>query len=207
MAGSKQAYPLYPPAVVGAGAVSPPMGGLFPEAGPTWLWGQGTPSAISPFTVVQKGSLYSEVNAADDDPALWMKVDEGGDAADWVSVGNTGIVTVRSVLITLDAADSETIPFHAVKASQILEAGVLYNEASETTGAATGDITIGTTTGGAEIVAAASYEVSKATGFYSALTLVTGVLAAGTSVFVSHDDAGASVPGTVFLIMKIRVEA
>jgi hypothetical protein len=183
------------------------MGGMFPEAGPTWIWGQGTPAAIDPFTVVQKGSLYSEVNADDDDPSLWMKVDEGGDAADWVRWSNTGVVEVRSALYTIDAADSEQVIFHAVSACQILSAGILYNEATETSGAASGDITVGTAAAGDELVTATAYEVSKATGYYKALTVkLSGLLAAGASVFVSHDDAGASVPGTVFVVMKIRVE-
>jgi hypothetical protein len=209
MVASTKALVVIPPDYPGAGsqfgAYSSP---LAPENQPAWLWGQGTPAAIPPFTTVNKGSLYSEVNASDDDPCLWVKVDEGGDTADWVLFGNTGVVEVRSALFTIDAADSEQVIFHAVTACQILEAGILYNEATETSGAATGDITIGTTTGGDELVTATSYEVAKATGYYKALTLkLSGALAAGASVFVSHDDAGSTIPGTVFIVMKIRVEA
>jgi hypothetical protein len=135
-----------------------------------------------------------------------VKVDEGGDAADWVLMGNTGIVNVLGVLIDIDQADSEQVIFHAVTACEILEAGMIYQEATETSGAEEGDVTIGTTTGGAEIVTAVSYAQAQATGTYVAFSLVTGVLAAGTSVFVSHDIAASAV-GSVRVMLKIRVEA
>jgi len=88
MTTSTNAFFLYPPApgLGGAGAVPPPSGGLLPEGAPAWLWGQGTPGAIPPFTTVNKGSIYSEVNATDDYTGhVYFKVDEGGDANDWVS--------------------------------------------------------------------------------------------------------------------------
>ena len=210
MTASTKAWYLFPPStrLGGTGEVPPPgsIGGAFPESAPAWLWGQGTPAAIAPFTVVNKGSLYSEVNATDDDPHIWMKVDEGGDTADWVSIGSVGVVIVTSELFDISAADSEQVVFSAVKACEILEAGLVWNEATGASGAAEGDITIGTATGGGEIVAAASYTASQASGAYNALTLVTGVLAAGTEVFASHDIA-AGADGTYFLQLKIRVEA
>jgi len=61
-----------------------PVGGsLAPETAPGIIWGQGTPGAIAPFTDVNKGSIYMQVNGTDDESHCWMKVDEGGDAADW----------------------------------------------------------------------------------------------------------------------------
>ena len=207
MTASTKAYFLYPPAPgLGAGHVNPPGGGLHPENSPAWLWGQGTPAAIAPFTTVNKGSLYSEVNATDDDPHLWFKVDEGGDTADWVSVGKTGVVVVTSELYDIDQAASEQVVFNAVTACQILEAGLIWNEATGASGAAEGDITIGTATGGGELVTADGYDVSQSSGAYQALTLVTGVLTAGQSVFASHDQA-AGADGTYFLQLKIRIEA
>lgn len=207
MAASTKAYFLYPPAPgLGAGHINPPGGGLHPENSPAWLWGQGTPAAIPPFTTVNKGALYSEVNATDDNPNLWMKVDEGGDTGDWILVGNTGVISVRSLLYDISAADSEQVLFHAVTACQVIEAGLMYEEATTTTGAAEGDMTIGTASGGGQIVAAASYATAQASGSYQALTIASGALAAGTSVFASHDTAAAAV-GTVRVLLKIRVEA
>ena len=207
MAASTKAFFLYPPAPgLGAGHVNPPGGGMHPENSPAWIWGQGTPAAIAPFTTVNKGSIYSEVNAPDDDPNLWFKVDEGDDTADWVRVGDTGVVVVTSELYDISAAASEQVVFHAVTASEILEAGLIWNEATAASGALEGDITIGTATGGAEIVVADSYDVSQATGAYQALTLVTGVVAAGAELFASHDQASGAA-GTYFLPLKIRIEA
>lgn len=210
MTASTQAWYLYPPGqgVGPTGELQPPgsMAGLYPEGAPAWLWGQGTPAAIAPFTLVNKGSLYSEVNATDDDPNIWVKVDEGGDTADWVLQGNTGVVSVQGLLIDISAAASEQVIFHAVTACEILEAGFVYEEASETSGAADGDLTIGTTTGGNEICAATAYVAAQATGTYQAMTITSGALAAGDSVFVSHDDTGDAV-GTIRPLLKIRVEA
>ena len=180
---------------------------LAPEGMPSWIWGQGTPGAFPPFTTINKGSLYSEVNAADDVAAnLWVKLDEGGDAADWVELGNTGLTTVKSDLFDISAAASEQVLFHAIGACEILTCGIIWNEATGASGAAEGDITVGTTTGGAEVVAATSYTVSQATGAYVALTLVEGTLAAGDEVFVSHDQASGAA-GTYFFQMEVRYEA
>jgi hypothetical protein len=58
---------------------------LIPEAAPTDLWGQGTPDGDrEPFLSAQKGTLYRQVDASDDYPHLWVKVDEGNDDGDWV---------------------------------------------------------------------------------------------------------------------------
>jgi hypothetical protein len=179
---------------------------MFPESAPSWLWGQGSPAAISPFTVVNKGSIYSEVNATDDNPNLWTKIDEGGDTSDWVLMANVGIVTVRSPLIDIGEADVEHVIFNAVTACEVIEAGLIYEEATVTSDADEGDITIGTVSGQGEIVAAAAYAVSQASGAYQALVIADGDLAAGDSVFASHDEA-ANAAGTVRVQLKIRVEA
>lgn len=82
MVDNVRAFYLLPPqlAEFGGGVGS----ALWPEAAPGVLWGQGIPQGErAPFTVVNKGSLYSQVNATDDESCVWMKVDEGGDDADW----------------------------------------------------------------------------------------------------------------------------
>ena len=206
MATSKLARFMFPVPRDGAGQILPPdRGYAHPESAPAWLWGQGTPAAIAPFTTVNKGSLYSEVNATDDDPNLWMKVDEGLDAADWVNIGTTGIAMVKTELFDISANDHEVVVFHAVTACEILEIGIVYNEATAASGLEGGDFTVGTASGGAEVVAAYTYTASQASGVYIALTLVSGVLAAGTSIFCHHDVASGAA-GTFFLQMKIRVE-
>lgn len=75
---------------------------LVPERAPTDLWGQGTPDGDrEPFLSAQKGSTYREVNATDDDPLLWVKVDEGNDDADWVLFNQATLAPVSVTASTL----------------------------------------------------------------------------------------------------------
>ena len=178
---------------------------LGPEDQPAILWGQGTPGAIQPFTLVNKGSLYLQVDATDDTTMVWQKVDEGLDAADWVQLltaTTSGVNQVsRSALFDISAADSDQVVLHAKAALTITKAYLLWNEATAASGAAEGDITIGVTTGGNEVVAATAYTVSKATGSVSNLTIASGAVAINTSVFASHDQATGAA-GTYFLFLE-----
>ncbi len=74
----------------GAGLVPGPGGAMDEEGQPAIMWGQGTPDGnLAPFNLVNKGSLYMEVNNTDDQTAVWMRVDEGGESgsgSDWVRV-------------------------------------------------------------------------------------------------------------------------
>ncbi len=235
----------------GAGLIPSPGSSLNEEGEPAIMWGQGTPDGnLSPFNLVNKGSLYLSVNQADDVTAFYIKVDEGGEtgAADWprvfvenhalIDTGDlaaaaaivsgqildgtllnvdvnasaaiaysklnlTGAVLVEDlennaksnifvspVLVDISAADSEAVIFHAVAALTLTEIGLIWEEASaDDTGVHEGDVTIGTTTGGAEIVAATAYGDAAAAGSYQALSFASGAMAAGTSMFASHDQS------------------
>lgn len=200
MAVSTNAFFLQNPTNLGGVNNVPAQLGMYPESPPAILWGQGTPTNIAPFTSVNKGSLYLCVNNADDVPSVYVKVDEGGDADDWVMGGSPFLVT--SALFDISGADSEQVVMHAVSELIIVQAGLIWNEATAASGAAEGDITIGVATGGAQIVAADAYDVSQASGAYQALTIVDGEVAAGESVFASHDQA-AGANGTYFLQLKV----
>lgn len=64
--------------------LDPKQTSMMAEHPPCWLAGQGTPDGdLEPFKSAQKGSLYSQTNATDDAGHLWVKIDEGGDDADW----------------------------------------------------------------------------------------------------------------------------
>lgn len=227
-----------------AGAADPPNAGLLPEGAPSILWSQGTPAAIPPFTLVNKGSICMVVNATDDTTALYMKVDEALATTDWVRIfaenealidtndlsATAGIVDgqianatitggklvnatvtvekletnalsncTRSILVDISATDSETIPLYAPAALTITRIDLIWQEATTASGAAEGDVTIGTATGGAQIVTAANgaYAVSQATGANQNLTITSGAVAADGSVFQSHDIADAAA-GTYF---------
>ena len=225
MAASAQAFFL-----VGGGASFPAGmpnhsagGGMYPEGAPAILWGQGTPGSIAPFTLVNKGSLYMEVNNTDDTTALWMKVDEAIAVDDWTRVFVEGGALIdgsdlaagatvkvedletnartnvnTSILIDLSATASETIPLYAVAALTITAIDLIVQEAfASSTGP--GDITIGTASAGAEILAATAYTASLASGANQSLTsgIVSGAVAADGSVFQSHDEATGDT-GTYF---------
>src|SRR3990167_4712841 len=198
----------------GAGVVPGDLANLnLPEAAPSILWGQGTPDGDrAPFPLVNKGALSLAVDQTDDTTPLWVKLDEGNDNADWVeafldnaALGGDPIV-VRSALFDISAADSEPgIFFHTLGLTlNIRSASLVWNEATGASGAAEGDITIGTATGGAEIVAATAYPVSTASGAVTALTLVATTLADNAEIFASHDVA-ASAAGTYYLQMVLVV--
>ena len=232
MADSVHAHFLIPSgsSVGGAGLVPAPGAAMDEEGQPAVLWGQGTPDGnLAPFNLVNKGTLYMEVNGTDDQTHIWLKVDEAHltGSADWarILVENHALIDTSDMataagilieqlevnarvttamwgdLVDISAADSEQVVFHAVASVEITELGILWEEATGASGAAEGDITIGTATGGAEIVAATSYIVSKATGAYDALSAAEFTLAAGDSVFMSHDQA-AGAAGTYRLVAK-----
>lgn len=201
------------------GGTAGPMG---PEKAPAILWGQGVPTANAPFTMVQKGSLHMVVDATDNATALYIKVDEGGDADDWTrifaedhaliatgSIAATGSIKVEQVetnarsiatmsaLVNISDGDEETIPLYCVAAATITRIDLVWQEATAASGAAEGDVTIGNVTGGAQHVTAVNgaYAVSQLTGANQNLTITSGTVAADGSVFQSHDIA-AGAAGT-----------
>jgi len=115
-------------------------------------------------------------------------------------------ILIRSDLFDISAAASEQVIFsnRFGFSLRILDAYLVWSEATEASGPAEGDITVGTTTGGAEIVAAKAYTASLAVGAVEALTLVTNVLANGAEIFASHDQA-ASATGTFYLFILLAV--
>jgi hypothetical protein len=171
--------------------------------------------------MVQKGSLYLTVNQTDDTTALYMKVDEGGDADDWTRVfvedealianadfsGTAGITVenletnalsqcTRSILVDISDGDSETTPLYAPAALTITRIDLIWQEATTASGAADGDITIGTASGGAQIVTATAYGNSQASGSNQELTIASGAVAADGTVFQSHDQSVGGGAGT-----------
>jgi hypothetical protein len=141
-----------------------------------------------------------------------VKVDEGNDNADWVEafLDNAALggypIVIRSALFDISASDSEQVIFSNTLGLilNIRSASLVWNEATGASGAAEGDITIGTTTGGAGIVAATAYTVSLASGAVTALTLAATTLAVDAEIFASHDIATGAA-GTYFLQMVLIV--
>ena len=108
------------------------------------------------------------------------------------------VIQLRSQSFNIDNGSGTTIdeilaslPF-AVK---ILDARVIYDEATDTSGVASANVKIGTAAGGAQIVAATALEVLKSVGDTLGLTLVEDEFAAGTEFFVRHTGIAATEAG------------
>lgn len=87
----------------------------------------------------------------------------------------------------------------------ITHARVFYTEATDTAGAASATVKIGTTSGGAEIVAATNLQVSKAIGATTALTLVKNFAAAGSIISVRHTGVATTEGGKYKVQIRYRL--
>lgn len=87
----------------------------------------------------------------------------------------------------------------------IQSARIVYEDATSGTVAA-GNARIGTTVGGSEIVAATSYENSKAVGTVTAMTLVSSAVAANTPICVRHTGVGATQAGRAHVEIEFTVD-
>ena len=216
-----------------------PGWGNLEEEAPSILWGTGTPNGdLSPFDVVNKGSLYMEVNNVDDDTAMWMKVDEANANTDWVevfvenhdtidnndfgTVGTSGFVGlavedletnalsnifVSQQLMNISDSAVEYVVFHAVAALTITEIGLLWTEATTSTLPTTGKTTVGTAAAGTEVVGSTSFSQSQAVGDYQALSIASGAMAAGKTLFWKLSVQSASAAGICRLVVKYDLDS
>lgn len=134
---------------------------LVPEKAPTDLWGQGTPDGDrEPFLSAQKGSLYREVNNTDDDPILWVKVDEGNDDNDWVLLPVATLAPVSAGASTLTV----TKVLHAGRTVVLsLAAGIAVTLPAATGGGDKYRFVIGLTFTGAASIKVVGNDIMKGT--------------------------------------------
>src|SRR5574340_501818 len=88
---------------------------------------------------------------------------------------------------------------------EILAADVVYTVATDTTGAAGATISLGTTAGGVDVVAAVALTAAKAVGSTQALTLVATKIAAGTDLFARHTGIAATEAGEYYVQIQYRI--
>ena len=132
-----------------------------------------------------------------------------------LAIGASGSLTGRqvkkfakTVWFNLDNGNGTTIDDVITKPSgaiTITAARIVYVDATTGTVAA-GNAKIGTTLGGAEIVAATSYENSKAVGTSTAMTIVAGAVAANGAVFVRHTGVAATQAGQAFVEIEYTMD-
>jgi hypothetical protein len=86
----------------------------------------------------------------------------------------------------------------------IVAARIVYEDATTGTVAA-GNARIGTTVGGSEIVASTAYENTKAVGTVTAMTIVSGAVAAATPICVRHTGVAATAAGRAHVEIEFTV--
>ena len=193
--------------------LDPKQTSMMEEAPPVILAGKGTPNGdLEPFLSAQKGSLYCQTDAADDTSHVWMKVDEGEDDADWLSLEIE--TTARSIdttrdIFNIDNGAGTTVDQIILVPSvpiTIRAARVVYTEATDTAGAENANVKIGTTVGGEDIVATTALQVSKAIGSVTNLTIADGAIAANELVAVRHTGVAATEVGQYFVQIEYTVD-
>ncbi len=115
----------------------------------------------------------------------------------------------RSVWFNLDNGSGTTIDDVILYCSQpisIKAARVVYVDATTGTVAA-GTVSIGTTVGGVELVAATAYENTKTVGSATALTLTAAAarVAANTMISVRHTGISATAAGQAVVEIEFEV--
>jgi len=116
------------------------------------------------------------------------------------------LVQTKSQAFDLDNGAGTTIDEVVLRpavAITITAARIVYTDATTGTVAA-GNAKIGTTVGGAEIVAATAYGNAAAVGTVTAMTIVAGAVAAGTPVIVRHTGVAVTQAGRAFVEIEYR---
>lgn len=121
---------------------------------------------------------------------------------------DTGVALVmaRSQIFDLDNGAGTTVDeviLRPAVAITITAARIVYMDATTGTVAA-GNAKIGTTVGGAEIVAATAYENAKAVGTVTAMVIVAGAVAADTPVIVRHTGVAVTQAGRAVVEIEYR---
>jgi len=114
----------------------------------------------------------------------------------------------RSQAFNLDngaAATIDDVILRHTKPVTLRSARIVYSDATTGTVAA-GNAKIGTTVGGAEIVAATAYENTKAVGTVTAMTLVAVAVPANTPVIVRHTGVAATQAGLAYVEIEYLVD-
>lgn len=117
--------------------------------------------------------------------------------------------TARSRSFDLDNGAGTTVDDVMLRPSTaitITAARIVYSSVTSGTVAA-GSAKIGTTVGGAEIVAATNYENAKAVGTSTAMAIVSGAVAANTPVIARHTGVAATQAGEAYVEIEYSVNA
>ena len=123
----------------------------------------------------------------------------------FINRGAQKYLTVKTAVINIDNGSGTTLDdilLYCVNDVFLVDANVVYTEATDTAGVASANVKIGTTAGGAEIVTATALAVSKAVGATTALTLNLHYVAAGTTIRVRHTGIASTEAGQYFVQLR-----
>lgn len=125
----------------------------------------------------------------------------------YVARGNQRDHVVRSQTFNIDNGSGTTVdevllclPFDI----ELVSVRAVYEEATDTTGAATANFKLGITVGGATIVAQTAYEAAKAIGSYTAATILINRIAKNTPLCVRHTGRAATEVGQACIQVAYR---
>jgi len=96
----------------------------------------------------------------------------------------------------------DEILLHAVHPLTIIGAKLVYTTATDTAGAASANVKIGTTAGGVDIVASTALTAAKAIGGVQTLTIADGEVAAGENIFVRHTGVATTEVGSYRVVIE-----
>jgi len=126
--------------------------------------------------------------------------------------GDQRFAVLRSKTFNIDngsgTTDDDVIFADLDKEAYVMHARVVYVEATDTAGAASATVSLGSTAGGVDVVAATALEVSKAVGSATELTLVSGGqrIAAGGALFARHTGIAATEAGQYYLQVLVLLK-
>lgn len=115
---------------------------------------------------------------------------------------------VKSVWFNLDNGSGTTVDdVLLVPPSDItlISASIVYVDATSGTVAA-GNVSVGTTVGGVDIVAATAYGNSKTVGSTTSLTLAANKVSAGTMLSVRHTGVATTAAGQAYVQVEYTVD-
>lgn len=116
------------------------------------------------------------------------------------------LVQAKSMRFDLDLGAGTTVDDVVLRPDTpltITAARIVYTDATTGT-VAGGNAKIGTTVGGAEIVAATAYANAAAVGTKTDMTIVSGAVAAGAPVIVRHTAVAATQAGQAYVEIEYR---
>jgi len=88
---------------------------------------------------------------------------------------------------------------------RIVSARLVYVEATDTSGAASATLSLGTTAGGVDLVAATACEVLKAVGSVTELTIAKDYVPANTAIFARHTGIAATEGGQYWVEVEVAL--